>query len=60
MTVKLARDLETGVHHRTPFDWVTRVNRNGLQLNLPAKEEVPCLGKSACGIADLRLACRAG
>lgn len=38
LTVKLARDLETGVHHWIPLDWVARVNKKGLQLNVPAEE----------------------
>ena len=37
-SIRLARDLATGVHHWIPLAWVQRVNKLGVHLHMPTEQ----------------------
>ena len=37
-SIRLSRDLTTGVHHWIPLAWVQRVNKKGVHLHMPADQ----------------------
>ena len=37
-SIRLSRDLATGVHHWIPLAWVQRVNKKGVHLHMPADQ----------------------